>query len=398
MTRAVSSPPSASQSASSVVWSFPTRIVYGIGSHALLGRELEALGVETVLVVSDRGVTEAGVLNSVMQTLANHRLRHLVYDGVQTNPQESHVTEAVALFRTLNRAAVVSIGGGASIDVGKLVRVLAAHNGLLKQYDERQGGTQRIANVLPPMVAIPTTAGTGSEVTTHALITLDGDHIKTRVRSERLMPTVAILDPILTQTLNEPQTASTGFEALTRSIEGYCAPGDHPMAEAIALEAASLVYQYFERAVYHNDDLEARGAMLKAAMMGGVASQKGAGVCQAMAQVLAAEFNIHYGLASAMCLPSVLEFYRSIIPVKIAHMSRILGAKGTDIETLAFECSGVARQLRRKVGLPEGLSDIGVAESNIDELAAIASDHPDLGNTVRSVTREDIASLYRSSF
>lgn len=379
------------------VWDFPTRILFGEATTLEVGQEATKLGAKHALIVTDKGISKAGLLEPLKHSLAQAHLPFEIFEELGTNPSEEQVEKGVARFVESEAQIVISMGGGAAMDVGKLIRLRIHHQRPLAEYDESKGGTQRITEPLPPMIAIPTTAGTGSEVTRSALVSLTSTGKKTSISSLRLVPNVAVLDPSLTGTLPAAVAAATGFEALSRAIESYCALGDHPMADAIGLEAAGLVHTYFTRAVSRQGDTEARGGMLKAAMMGGVASQKGLGACHSLAQAAASEFDIHYGLASALCLPAVIDFNRSSIPVKVAHIARILGTRGDDIDTLAFECSGAIRTLRRKAGLPEGLSDVGIGEADIERLAAIAEEESGHTHNPRPCTREDLAALCRAS-
>jgi len=257
---------------------------------------------------------------------------------------------------------------------------------------------ERTAEKPPAVIAIPTTAGAGSEVNNRATVTLSASKKKITMTLPALLPDVAILDPTLTRSLPSHLTAATGFEALVHNIEAYCALGDHPMADAIALEAIGLIHVYFERSVVNGEDLEARGGMQKAAMMGGVSSQKGWGVCYSLGYPVSLKADTHYGVVSSLCLPSVLDFNRSAVPVKVARIARILGARGDDIETLAFECAGAVRSLRRKVGLPEGLSEIGVLKEDIAALASKALEDPSHQTNPRPCTFEDIEALYHASW
>jgi alcohol dehydrogenase class IV len=192
-------------------------------------------------------------------------------------------------------------------------------------------------------------------------------------------------------------TAATGFDALTHCIEAYCAVGDHPMADGIALLGVELAATHLPTATEEPDNLAARGAMLKAAMMGAVAFQKGLGACHSLAHPLSAEAGLHHGLANALCLPAVLGFNRAAIPEKIARIGRILGARGEDAETLAFECSGAVRALRRSIGIADGLGAVGIDEESLPRLADLAFEDGCHQLNARRCTKDDLLALYRSS-
>lgn len=380
-----------------VVWSFPTRIVFGVGASVQAGLEAKALGGTRALLVTDRGVSEAGIAQQIGRALKKADVSHELFDAISSNPREEEVLEASKVWRDAEADIVVAVGGGSPLDVGKLVRVLANHPPPLSQYDDAQGGEERITEPVPPMIAIPTTAGTGSEVGRSGVVTLADSGKKTVVFSPRLIPNVALLDPELTTSMPPKVTAATGFDALTHCIEAYCAKGDHPMADAIALEGIALIGRSLERAVHDGTDMDARGSMMKAAMMGAVAFQKGLGACHALAHPLSAELDLHHGLANALCLPAVLDFNRTAVPDRVARISRELGVRGDDAETLCFECSGALRALRRKVGLPEGLSAVGVTEDRLPRLASLALQDAAHRTNPRQCTQDDLLALYRAS-
>jgi len=379
------------------VWSFPTRILFGEGNVAEAGPEARRLGGRRALIVTDPGVREAGLADEVSRALEKAGVLTAIFDGVGTNPSEAEAHAAAKAFNEAKADIVVGVGGGAPIDVAKLVRLTTTHSLPLAEYDDAVGGDAKITQPMPPMIAIPTTAGTGSEVGRSAVVTIAETNRKTVIFSPRLIPSVAILDPLLTVSLPPALTAATGFDALTHNIEAYCAKGDHPMADAIALEGIELIANNLAQAYEDGKKLEARGAMLKASMMGAVAFQKGLGACHALAHPLGAQLGLHHGLANALCLPAVLDFNRTAVTMRIARIARILGVKGKDVETLAFECSGKVRALRRQLGLPSGLTEAGVTEDQLPELAALAQADACHQTNPRPCTKEDMLALYRAS-
>lgn len=380
-----------------VAWTFPTRILFGDGATSETGTEAKRLHATRVLIVTDPGIVAAGLVQPIASSLEKAGLHFEVFDRIASNPNEIHVEDAARAYHDVKADFVVGIGGGSAIDVAKLVRLRATHSLPLAEYDDTVHGGDKVTGAVPPMIAIPTTSGTGSEVGRGSVITLGATKKKTTIWAPKLLPDVAILDPRMTVGLPPATTAATGFEALAHSIEAYCAIGDHPMADAIALESIEFIGHNLERAVNDGSDIDARGGMLKAAMMGGVAMRKGLGVCHSLAHPLDSEFNLHYGMANALCLPAVLDFNRTAIPKKIAHIARILGARGNDIETLAFECAGAVRSLRKRCHLPQSLHDVGVTDALIPKLAAMAfADTYHLLNP-RPCTQADMLALYQSS-
>jgi 4-hydroxybutyrate dehydrogenase len=379
------------------IWSFPTRILFGEGTVAETGAEATRLGASKVLIVSDKGVTDAGLLEEVGAALAQSKIPYDVFDSVSSNPTEREVLLGADAYRQAGADAIVAVGGGSPLDTGKLIRLLAHHDGPLARFDDAIGGDKYITERLPPMIALPTTAGTGSEVGRSGVVTIEETRRKTVIFSPRLIADVAILDPALTVSMPPFTTAATGFDALTHCIEAYCAKGVHPMADAIALAGIELIAGNLERAVQNGKTLDARAAMLEAAAMGAVAFQKGLGACHSLAHPLSAELGMHHGLANALCLPAVLDFNRGAIPNKIARIARILGVRGDDEETLTFECSGAIRAVRRKVGLPEGLAAAKVDEPLLPQLAGLAFADGCHQLNPRPCTVEDMLALYRAS-
>ncbi|MAQ16477.1 MAG: alcohol dehydrogenase [Sandaracinus sp.] len=380
------------------VWSFPTRILFGEDSAQSLPDEVKALGGTKAFIVTDAGVRGAGIIDPLVEAMQTAGIESTVFDQISSNPLESEVLAATDAYKQAGADVVIGVGGGSPLDVAKIVRLAATHPLPLAQYDDAIGGDAKVVHPVPPMVAIPTTAGTGSEVGRSGVVTLQATNKKTVIFAPRLLPNVAILDPKVTETMPPRTTAATGMDALTHLIEAYCAKGDHPMADAIALEGIRLCAEYLERAVRDGKDLEARGAMLKASMMGAVAFQKGLGACHSLAHPLSAEHDLHHGLANALCLPAVLDFNRSAVPERIGTIAKILGARGDDTETLAFECSGAVRALRKKIGLPDGLGAVDVPEENLPRLANLAFDDVCHQMNPRECTAEDLLSLYRASF
>jgi 4-hydroxybutyrate dehydrogenase len=369
-------------------WSFPTRIVFGVGEARTVGEEAVRLQATHALVVTDRGVVAAGLVQPIVEALAASGLGADVFDGVLGNPVEKNVHDGVAAFHATKADLVVAVGGGSPLDVGKLVRLGVHHHRPLVDYDDATGGDRFIDANVPPMIAIPTTAGTGSEVGRSGVVTLDVNHRKTVIFSPHLMANVALLDPEMTRTMPAHVTAATGFDALTHCIEAFVAKGDHPMADGIALEGIRLCAAHLERAVTHGADLEARGGMLKAAMMGAVAFQKGLGACHSLAHPLSSECGLHHGLANALCLPAVVEFNERVARDRLSIVARVLGAS---------DCATALRELRAGLGLPGGLAAAGVAASKLDALADLAIQDACHTLNPRACSRDDLRSLYAAS-
>lgn len=374
-----------------VVWNFPTRIVFGLGASESAGAELRQLGVSRALLVTDPFVESAGISGKVVECLARAGVECVVYGQVSANPLEAEVLSAADAYRHSKAGGFLAVGGGSVIDVAKLARIAAELPMPLAQYSV--GGTAPITGPLPPLVAVPTTSGSGSEVSGSSNVTIQATQRKTIFKSPHILPTVALLDPAMTQTMPPRLTAATGMAALARCVEAYCATGDHPMADAIALNGIAQAMSGFERAVHDGHDLEARGAMLKSSMMGAVAAQKGLGACDSLAHALATEASLQHGISCSIVLPHVLDLNRNAVPEKLAKLARLFGVRGDDVETLAFECAGAVRALRKRIGLPDHLSACNVDETRLARVAAVAFRDPGHATNPRPCSEEDFVRL-----
>ncbi|WP_437786546.1 iron-containing alcohol dehydrogenase [Sorangium sp. So ce1097] len=375
------------------VWSFPTRILFGAGVVAQTGAEARRLGASRALIVTDKGVVRSGLLEPVAASLKKEGVEVAVFDDVLGNPVEKNVHDGVAAFRDARADLVVALGGGSPLDVGKLVRLGVNHGRPLVDYDDATGGDRFITPDVPPMLAVPTTAGTGSEVGRSGVVTLDVNHRKTVIFSPYLLANAALLDPEMTRSMPAFLTAATGFDALTHCVEAYVSKGDHPMADGIALEGIRLAAAHLERAVTHGNDLDARGGMMKAAMMGAVAFQKGLGACHSLAHPLSSECGLHHGLANALCLPAVVEFNVAAAGPRLARVAALLGAAED-----AAACADAVRALRTRIGLAAGLEKAGVPRDKLDTLADLAAQDACHSCNPRPCSREDLRQLYEASF
>jgi alcohol dehydrogenase class IV len=372
-----------------VTWSFPTRIVFGAGALATLPEHAETLG-RRALVVCDEGIAQLGLADRVRSMLEAAGLSAAIFDRVDPNPVEKNVEDGVAAYRAHEADHLIAVGGGSPLDAAKLIALKTTHDRPLVDYDDATGGDRFIGPNVPPLVTIPTTAGTGSEVGRSGVVTLAANGRKTVIFSPYLLAKVAILDPELTVSMPPRVTAATGFDALTHCLEAWCAKGDHPMADAIALGGLELCAKHLARAVEAPADLEARGAMMKAAMMGAVAFQKGLGACHSLAHPLSSEKGMHHGLANALCLPAVVEFNERAIADRLDR-ARVI------FDPSARSLADALRALRAKVGLPSGLGAEGIAKADIPKLADKAFEDACHQSNPRACTRDDLARLYEAS-
>ena len=377
------------------IWSYPTRVLFGAGAAAETGNEVKRLGATRALIVTDKGVVGAGLVAPVEQALASAGIAMALFADVDSNPVEKNVHDGVLAYRDAKADIIVAVGGGSPLDVGKLIRLKArpgVHERPLVEYDDATGGDAYITADMPAMLALPTTAGTGSEVGRSGVVTLEANRRKTVIFSPYFMANAALLDPELTTTMPPRATAATGFDALTHCLEAYVSIGDHPMADAIALGGLRLVAEHLQRAVTAPTDIAARGGMMKAAMMGAVAFQKGLGACHSLAHPLSNLYGLHHGLANALCLPAVIDYNAPIAETKLADVARALGGEPSS------RGLGVRlRELRRSIGLPESLGAAGVKVEQLDPLADGAIADACHRCNPRPCTRADLLELYRAS-
>ena len=375
---------------STVTWSFPTTVVFGNGAIAALPDHVKRAGGKRALVVCDPGVVKAGIAEKVKGILEAAGVATLVFDKIDPNPVEKNIVDGVAAFKQHGADIVISVGGGSPLDAGKLIALKTTHERPLHEYDDAIGGDAFITANVPPILNVPTTAGTGSEVGRSGVVTLAATGRKTVIFSPFLMAKAAILDPELTVSMPPRVTAATGFDALTHCIEAYLSTGDHPMADGIALQGIELCAKHLPRAVEAGADLVARGAMMKAAMMGAVAFQKGLGVCHSLAHPLSSEKNMHHGLANALLLPAVVDFNNAVVPERVERVRRLVDLTATSL-------SNGLRGLREKLGLPNGLGHEGITKADVPKLSDKAMEDACHRSNPRPCTREDMVKLYELS-
>ena len=380
-------------------FSFPTRIVFGKGALKEVPSHLARLGVKHPLLVTDAGVVAAGLAGRLGAVLDAAHVPFATFDTVEANPTGDTVLRGLAAYRAAGCDGVIGLGGGSPLDAAKGVRLLATHPGPLAQYDDAKDGGRLVTNPVPPMIAIPTTAGTGSEVGRSFVVTLAETGRKTVVFAPPLMPSVAVCDPELTYALPPKLTAATGMDALTHNLEALCAKGFHPLADAMARKGLELCGRHLARAVRDGHDEEARAGMMIAAVTGAAAFQKGLGASHALAHALTPVAGVHHGLANAIVLPHVMEFNLPYAGAALAEVAVALGEPSSDDrERLARRAVERVRALAREIGIPERLRDAGVKESQLPLLAEKAwEDASHLANP-RPCQPADLAALLRAAF
>jgi alcohol dehydrogenase class IV len=379
--------------------SWPTRVVLGPGALARLPAHLERLGVRRPLVVTDAGVVKAGLAARLHAVLEQAGLPFARFEEVQPNPTDRDAERGLEAYRAGGCDGLVAIGGGSSLDAAKLVQLLTTHPPPLSRYDDAQGGDRHVRDDLPPLVAIPTTAGTGSEVGRAGVATLPDTGRKTVIFSPYLMPRVAICDPELTVGLPPSLTAWTGLDALTHGIEAYVAEGFHPLADAVALDCVRRVARALPVAVRDGRDLAARTDMMVAAMEGAMAFQKGLGASHALAHALGPISRVHHGLANAVVLPAVMEWNRPAAEARFARIAVALGEPpGAPDAALADRAAARVRALAAGLGVPARLRDVEVREEDLPRIAAKAFEDASHQTNPRPCTERDLLALARAAY
>ena len=379
--------------------SFPTRVVAGPGSLQRLGEEVQRLGATRVLVVADHGVVRAKIVAQVEDALDEAGIARARYSGISANPEERDVLDGVWAYTSFNAQLVIGVGGGASLDVAKAICLKVTHPRPLEDYDDLKGGVVLIRNDMPPMIAIPTTSGTGSELGRASVIVLGKDKRKVIIFSQYMMPKVALLDATLTTTLPPHITAATGIDALTHALEAYVCKGSHPFAETFALSSLARIGNHLRDAVSDGNNLRARHEMQLAAAMAAIAFQKGLGACHSLAHPLSSVCGVHHGLANSLMLPHVMRYNLPAAHKGYAFAGRALGVRsGGGSRLLADACIDLVDTLIGDIGLPRRLRDAGVQKHQIDQMLPQAMADACHQLNPRPLTREAAGALYYEAF
>ena len=373
-------------------WSYPTAIRFGAGRVAELPEACRAAGIRRPLLVTDRGLAALPITARALDILDGAGLGRAVFAEVDPNPTDVNLAAGVEAFRAGGHDGVVAFGGGSGLDLGKMVAFAARQTRPIWDFEDvGDRWTRADADAILPSVAVPTTAGTGSEVGRASVITDTATHTKKVIFHPKVLPSVVIMDPELTIGLPPAITAGTGMDALAHCLEAYCAPVYHPMGDGIALEGMRLVSEYLPRAFRDGADLEARAHMMSAAAMGAVAFQKGLGAIHALSHPVGALYGTHHGTTNATVMPAVLRFNRAAVEDKLARAAAYLGLgdrNGFD----AFYDWAVA--LRAELGIPDRLGQMGVDTDRVPQMSEMAIVDPTAGGNAVKLTREAAEQLY----
>ena len=375
-------------------WNYPTAIRFGVGRIRELPDACRALGMARPLLVTDPGLAALPMVKDAADACRADGLACEIFSEVRGNPVEANVAAGVDAYRRGEHDGIIAFGGGSALDAGKAVALMVGQDRPLFDFEDREDWWTRVnADAMAPVVAVPTTSGTGSEVGRASVITDETDHRKKIIFHPKMLPAIVIDDPALTVGLPAHITAAVGMDALSHNLEAFCSPVYHPMAQGIALEGMRLIREWLPVACAEGDNLMARAQMQAASTMGATAFQKGLGAMHAMSHPCGAVLDTHHGLTNAVVMPYVLVFNRSAIEEKLTELARYLG-----IEKPGFD--GVLQwilDLRRAIGIPHTLKEIGVTEDHVAQLAPMAEADPSAGTNPLKLNAENLSGLFLNS-
>lgn len=373
-------------------WSYPTAIRFGAGRIVELADACKAAGMRHPLLVTDPGLARLPMVQNALAANKAAGLPTGLFSDVRPNPVARNISDGVAVFRVGQHDGVIAFGGGAGLDAGKLIAFMSRQHRPVWDFEDRDDWwTRAHGDSLPPVVAVPTTSGTGSEVGRAAVVTNEDRHVKKIIFHPKMMPVAVISDPALTVGLPPKVTAAVGMDALSHALEAYFVPSFHPIADGVALEAVRLIKNWLPLAVAEGGNLVARSYMMVAASMGATAFQKGLGAMHAMSHPCSGHLDTHHGLTNGVVMPYVLAYNRGAIAEKLAALARYVGlADGDAVIRWVVD-------LRRQIGIPHTLAELGVTEAHAEEFAPEAIMDPCAGGNPAPLDQEGYAGLYRQA-
>ena len=375
-------------------WSYPTAIRFGAGRVAEIGDACAAAGIRRPLLVTDRGLVALPITDRMRAAMEAAGLGTAVFAEVDPNPHEGNLAAGLAAYRDGGHDGVIGFGGGSGLDLAKMIAFMSGQTRPVWDFEDvGDWWTRADPAGIAPIVAVPTTAGTGSEVGRASVLTNSATHVKKIIFHPRVLPAQVICDPELTVGMPPAITAGTGMDAFAHCLEAWCSPHFHPMSAGIALEGLRLVHSYLPRAHADGADMEARAQMMAAALMGAVAFQKGLGAIHAVSHPVGAVYGTHHGTTNAVVMPAVLRFNRPAVEDRLARAAGYLGIPG------GFDgFYDAALALNARLGIPGGLGVLGVARDRIPDLAAMALEDPSTGGNPVPMTLENTTALIGDAF
>ncbi|MDB9892745.1 iron-containing alcohol dehydrogenase [Amylibacter sp.] len=370
-------------------WSYPTAIRFGAGRISEIADACFVAGINKPLLVTDRGLAGMEITQKTLNLLDDASLGRAIFADVDPNPNEKNAAAGVAAYKAGNHDGVIAFGGGSGLDLGKVVAFLAGQSRPIWDFEDIDDWwTRANSDVIAPIVAVPTTAGTGSEVGRASVITNSITQQKKIIFHPKFLPTVVICDPELTVGMPKFITAGTGLDAFAHCVEAYCSPHYHPMSQGMALEGMRLVKEYLPRAYSDATDLEARSHMMSAAAMGATAFQKGLGAIHALSHPIGAIYHTHHGTTNAVCMPAVLQFNKPAIKDTLAEAANYLGISGGFVGFCKF-----VDELNDSLAIPKSLAGLGIENPDIDRIVSGALIDPSTGGNPIKMTEENTRKL-----
>ena len=372
-------------------WNYPTAIRFGIGRIDELADACWALGIRRPLLVTDPGLAALPMIDTARAHCVAAGLDCSVFSQIKGNPNEDNVIAGVEHYRSGDHDGVIAFGGGSALDAGKAIALMAGQTRPLFDFEDREDWWTRVDEAaMAPVIAVPTTSGTGSEVGRASVITDEASRTKKIIFHPRMLPAIVIADPALTAGLPAHITAAVGMDALSHNLEALCSPLHHPMAEGIALQGIRLIARWLEEVCADGSNLEARAHMQVASTMGATAFQKGLGAMHSLSHPCGSVLDLHHGLCNAIVMPYVLEFNRDAIGEKMQVLARVLDLPSQNhdgVMTWILE-------LRQKIGIPHTLAEIGVTAKNIATLAPMAEQDPSSPTNPVALSTANCAALF----
>lgn len=375
-------------------WSYPTAVRFGAGRIVELADACNSLGIKRPLLVTDKGLAGLPITRQALAILADGGLAAGLFSEVDPNPNENNLAAGVKAYIDGDHDGVIAFGGGSGLDLGKLVAMMPGQSRPVWDFEDiGDWWTRADASKIAPIIAVPTTAGTGSEVGRAGVLTNSETHVKKIIFHPKLLPGIVICDPELTVGMPRVITAGTGLDALAHCLEAYCSPHYHPMSQGIALEGMRLVKDNLPRVYADGNDIDARAEMMSAAAMGAVAFQKGLGAIHAISHPIGAVYNTHHGMTNAVVMPPVLRFNREKIEDRLKIAADYLQISGGYEGFYNF-----ILEFRSALDVPDTLSAMGIKPDRIDELAAMAMEDPSTGGNPVEMTLENTRALLADCF
>ncbi len=375
-------------------WHYPTAMRFGAGRISEISTICQEFGINNPLLVTDPGLVSLPMVDQILTHCREQLENCTLFSNLQANPIEANVNEGVAAYRAVSHDGVIALGGGSALDVAKAIALMVGQNRPIWDFEDRADWyTRANADAIAPVIAIPTTSGTGSEVGRASVITDESDQTKKIIFHPKMLPVCVILDPEVTVGLPAALTAGVGMDALSHNLEAYCSPVYHPLAQGIALEGMRLIRDWLEPACQDGSNVEARAQMQVASSMGATAFQKGLGAMHSLSHPCGSVLGTHHGTTNAVVMPYVLEFNCQSIEDRLAALARYLDLPNPSADAVIHW----VLDLRKRIDIPHTLSDLGVDNSHINKFSEMAMIDPSTATNPVQMTHEGFEDLYERS-